>query len=380
MIDTVLNTFTQLPHYLASFVIVLTVIVFVHEFGHYLVARLCGVKIEVFSIGFGREIFGFNDRAGTRWKFSILPLGGYVKMFGDAGAASTADADKIEAMSAAERKVSFHFQALWKKALIVAAGPAANFLLTIAVFTFFIFTTGLTSTDPVVGSVMKDSAAAEAGLREGDRILSLDGKKMRRFDDITNAMMTSVGKPVTLEVQRQKQRFTLTLTPRMFEDKDVIGNPVSRPIIGITSQKIVFKDVGLTTALAEAVRRTYGLCVASLRVLGQMIAGERSAEELKGPIGIAKLSGDVTQQGESISETARTVLWFIALLSANLGLINLFPIPMLDGGHLAFYAIEGVRGRPMAERFQEFGYRMGVVFIVTLMAFTLFNDLRQLIF
>jgi regulator of sigma E protease len=375
-----LATLAELPHYLLSFVIVLTVIVFVHEFGHYVVARLCGVKIETFSIGFGRELFGFTDRAGTRWKFSLLPLGGYVKMFGDAGAASTADVDKIEAMNAAERKVSFHFQALWKKALIVAAGPMANFLLTIAVFTFFIFTTGLTSTEPVVGNVLKDSPAAEAGLQKGDRILTLDGREMRRFDDISSAMVTSVGAPVTLEVKRGDRVFSRVITPRVIEETDMLGNPVSRPIIGISSEQIVYQNVGLATALAEAVRRTYGLCVASLKVLGQMVTGERSVGELKGPVGIAKLSGDATQQGETLSETVRTVLWFIALLSANLGLINLFPIPMLDGGHLAFYAVEAVRGRPMAERFQEFGYRVGVVFIVTLMAFTLYNDLRQLFF
>jgi len=375
-----LATLAELPHYLLSFVVVLTVIVFVHEFGHYIVARLCGVKIETFSIGFGRELFGFNDRAGTRWKFSLWPLGGYVKMFGDAGAASTADVDKIEAMNEADRKVSFHFQALWKKALIVAAGPMANFLLTIAVFTFFIFTTGLASTKPVVGDVLKDSPAAEAGLQKGDLILTLDGKKMRRFDDISSAMATSLGEPVTLEVKREGSIFSLVITPRIFEEKDMLGNPVKRPIIGISSQKITYHEVGIGTALLEAIKRTYGLCVASLKVLGQMISGERSAEDLKGPLGIAKLSGEATQQGETLSETLRTVLWFIALLSANLGLINLFPIPLLDGGHLAFYAVEAVRGRPMAERFQEMGYRVGIVFIATLMVFTLFNDLRQLFF
>jgi regulator of sigma E protease len=301
-------------------------------------------------------------------------------MFGDAGAASTADVDKIEAMNEAERKVSFHFQALWKKALIVAAGPMANFLLTIAVFTFFIFTTGLASTKPVVGDVLKDSPAAEAGLQKGDLILTLDGKKMRRFDDISSVMATSLGEPVTLEVKREGSIFSLVITPRIFEEKDMLGNPVKRPIIGISSQKITYHEVGIGTALLEAIKRTYGLCVASLKVLGQMISGERSAEDLKGPLGIAKLSGEATQQGETLSETLRTVLWFIALLSANLGLINLFPIPLLDGGHLAFYAIEAVRGRPMAERFQEMGYRVGIVFIATLMVFTLFNDLRQLFF
>jgi regulator of sigma E protease len=375
-----LENLTELPHYLLSFVIVLTVIVFVHEFGHYFVARLCGVKIETFSIGFGREIFGFNDKTGTRWKFSILPLGGYVKMFGDAGAASTPDDEKIAHMSDSEKKVSFHHQSLLNKTLIVAAGPIANFILTITVFTFFIFTTGLMSTEPVVGGVLKGSPAAEAGLKKGDRVVMVDSDPITRFDQIANHMLTNVGNEVKLLVERKEKQFELTITPRIYDDKDALGNEAKRPLIGIRSQKITYENVGLGTAVWEASKRTYGLCVSSLKVIGQMIRGDRSADELKGPLGIAKLSGDVTQQGETLSETARTVLWFIALLSCNLGLVNLFPIPMLDGGHLAYYAVEAARGKPMAERFQEYGYRFGVAIIATLMAFTLFNDIKQLFF
>lgn len=375
-----LQQLIELPHYLLSFVLILTVIVFVHEFGHYIVARLCGVKIETFSIGFGREIFGFNDKAGTRWKFSLWPLGGYVKMFGDAGAASTPDDDKIEQMSEAEKKVSFHHQPLYKKALIVVAGPVANFILTISVFTIFIFTVGLMSTEPVVGGVLKESPASEAGIKRGDRVLRVDRKDISRFDEIANHMLTNVGEEVTLLIDRKGEQIEIHITPRVYEDKDALGNDAKRPLIGIRSQNITYQDVGIGTAVWEATKRTYGLCVSSLKVIGQMIRGDRSADELKGPVGIAKLSGDVTQQGESLSETARMVLWFIALLSCNLGLVNLFPVPMLDGGHLAYYAVEAVRGKPMAERFQEYGYRFGVVIIATLMAFTLFNDIKQLFF
>jgi len=375
-----LQNLAELPHYLLSFVVVLTVIVFVHEFGHYFVARLCGVKIEVFSIGFGRELLGFTDRTGTRWKIALWPLGGYVKMFGDAGAASTPDDEKLDHMSAAEKKISFHYQPLHKKAFIVAAGPIANFILTIAVFTFFIFTTGLMSTEPVVGGVLKGSPAAEAGMKKGDRVLMVDTDEITRFDQIANIMLTNIGNPVKLLVERKGKEFELTITPRIYDDKDALGNEAKRPLIGIRSEKITYENVGLGTAVLEAAKRTYGLCAASLRVMGQMIRGDRSVDELKGPVGIAKLSGDVTSQGETLSETVRMVLWFIALLSANLGLVNLFPIPMLDGGHLTYYAVEALRGKPMAERFQEYGYKFGVVVIATLMAFTLFNDIKQLFF
>ncbi|MBN8543041.1 MAG: RIP metalloprotease RseP [Alphaproteobacteria bacterium] len=375
-----LENLAELPHYLLSFVIVLSVIVFVHEFGHYLAARLCGVKVETFSIGFGREIFGFTDRAKTRWKVSVLPLGGYVKMFGDAGAASTPDIEKIEHMSDADKRISFHHQPLRNKAIIVAAGPIANFILTIAVFTFFIFTTGLMSTEPVVGGVLKNSPAAEAGLKKGDRIIQVDDKEISRFNDIADYMMTNLGDDVQVILLRNGTRIEKTITPRTFEEKDAVGNTIKRPLIGIRSQKITYQNVGIGTAVWEATKRTYGLCASSLKVMGQMISGDRSADELKGPVGIAKLSGDITQQGETLSETVRMTLWFIALLSANLGLVNLFPIPMLDGGHLAFYALEAVRGRPIAERFQEYGYRFGVAVIATLMAFTLFNDIKQLFF
>lgn len=374
-----LEWMTEAWHYAWSFIIIISVIVFVHEFGHYIVARWCGVKVDVFSIGFGREIWGYTaKKSGTRWKLSLLPFGGYVKMFGDAGAASTADADAIEAMSEADKKVSFHHKPLWAKALVVAAGPVFNFILTITVFTYFIFTVGIASTEPVVGSVLKDSAASEAGIKAGDRILSINGKEMKRFNDIPAYIITNTGTNITLLIKRGEQTITRELTPRIVEEKDMLGNSSKRPLIGLKSTQITRESVGITEAIWEATKSTYNMCASSLKVLGQMITGKRSVEELKGPVGIAKMSGQVTQSGESMSETLHMILWFIALLSANLGMVNLFPIPMLDGGHLMYYGVEALRGKPVAERYMEFGYRMGFVLLMTLMGFTLLNDLRQL--
>lgn len=374
-----LEWMTEAWHYAWSFIVIISVIVFVHEFGHYIVARWCGVKVEVFSIGFGREIWGYTaPKSGTRWKISLLPFGGYVKMFGDAGAASTADTDAIEAMSEADKEVSFHHKPLWAKALVVAAGPVANFILTIAVFTYFIFTVGIASTEPVVGSVLKNSAASEAGIKAGDRILSINGKEMKRFNDIPAYIITNTGTNITLLIERGGKTITRELTPRIVEEKDMLGNSSKRPLIGLKSTQITRESVGMTEAIWEAMKSTYNMCTSSLKVLGQMITGQRSVEELKGPVGIAKMSGQVTQSGESMSETLHMILWFIALLSANLGMVNLFPIPMLDGGHLMYYGVEALRGKPVAERYMEFGYRMGFVLLMTLMGFTLLNDLRQL--
>lgn len=366
-------------HYILSFTLILSVIVFVHEFGHYFIAKLCGVKIEVFSIGFGKEFFGFNDKSGTRWKFSMLPFGGYVKMFGDQGAASTPDNDSLDQMTEEEKAVSFHYKALWQKALVVFAGPAANFILTISIMTWFLYSTGIASTEPIIGEIMEGTPAQEAGLLAGDRIMKVDGKEVKVFGDIPHMIATNLGEPVLLDILRDGEEIQLSITPVSHEDEDALGNKISRPLIGFKSQKLTVQDLTFPQAVWSATERTYDLCAVSLKFLGQMITGKRSTDELKGPIGIAKLSGQVTQTGDTISETTRMILWFIAMLSANLGLINLFPIPMLDGGHLVYYAIEAGTGKPMAQKFQEFGFRIGFALIATLMAFTLYNDIKQII-
>jgi regulator of sigma E protease len=367
-------------HYTWSFALIISIIVFVHEYGHFLAARLCGVGVETFSIGFGREIIGRTDKRGTRWKIALFPLGGYVKMVGDASAASNPDMEALDAMTIEQRKRSLHHKPLWAKAIIVAAGPLANFILTILVFTYFIYTVGIASTEPVVGEIMKGTPAAEAGLKPGDRIVRIDDRRMQSFNDIPEALITNLYTPVEVEVQRGKKTMILSLTPIEFSEKDITGNPSKRPLIGIRSKQITRTDVTFPIALWLATEKTYDLCATNLRALGQMITGDRSARDLTGTLGIAKLSGDVTQQGETFRETVLTLMWFVAVLSAGIGLINLFPLPMLDGGHLTFYAIEALRGRPASEKFQEYSFRFGFAVIIALMAFTLFNDARRIFF
>ncbi|MDX2113292.1 MAG: RIP metalloprotease RseP [Alphaproteobacteria bacterium] len=364
----------NIGHTLLSFFIVISVIVFIHEFGHYIVAKWCGVKISAFSIGFGKEIYGWTDRSGTRWKLSLLPLGGYVKMYGDASEASTADMSALDNMTDEEKKLTFHHKPLSKKAAIVAAGPIANFLLTIAVFTYFIMTSGLPSIDPVVGKVMPASAAEEAGLKPGDRITQINDEKVKSFSDITYLISTNLGTPVTIHLQRGSSEKSVVLTPRITQEDDGLGNQIQRPLIGIRSADIKYEDVGPVTALAESIRRTYMICETTLHVIGQIITGQRGAHDLRGPVGIAQLSGQAAEKD------FHTLLWLIAMLSANLGLVNLLPIPLLDGGHLAYYAAEAVRGRPLAEKVQEWGFKIGFAILATLMAFTLFNDIKRLIF
>lgn len=375
-----MHLLVNLFHYVWSTALVLSVIVFVHEFGHFIVARLCGVKVETFSIGFGRELIGRTDRHGTRWKFSLIPLGGYVKMFGDSSAASTPDVEKINAMGDEDRKRSLHHQRLPKKAAIVAAGPIANFLLTIAIFTYFIYTVGINSTEPVIGEVVSGTPAAAAGLKADDRILTVDGKRMEVFTDIAETLITNLYKPVTLEVERGQEHLTLSITPAELEDTDLAGNVEKRPWIGIRSKLITRENVSFPKAVWYATDKTYTMCVTNLVGLRQIITGERSARNLTGTLGIAKLSGDVTRQGTTAFETLMTLLYFIAVLSAGIGMVNLFPLPILDGGHLLFYAIEALRGRPASERFMEYSFRLGFVLIIMLFAFSVFNDARKIFF
>lgn len=368
-----METLFHFLHALASFFIIVSVIVFSHEFGHYIVAKWCGVKITAFSLGFGKELYGWNDKSGTRWKICALPLGGYVKMYGDASAASTADVDAIEHMSEEDRRVTFHYKPLYQKAAVVVAGPLANFVLTIVIFTYFIMTIGLPSADPIVGEVMPESPAQHAGLQVGDRIVKINEDNVTSFNDIPYLIATNLGTPITLKVLRGDKELYIGLTPKEVEDDDGLGNKIKRPVIGIKSLEIKYQDVGLFNAMDEAVHRTYMICVATVKVIGQMVTGKRDVSALKGPVGIGQMAGQAT------GKDFHTALWLIAMLSANLGLVNLFPIPLLDGGHLAYYAAEALRGRPLAQKVQEYGFRLGFVLLITLMAFTLFNDLSNLL-
>lgn len=360
-------------HTFFSFIIVLSIIVFIHEYGHYIVAKLSGVKISAFSIGFGKELFGWNDKSGTRWKISLLPLGGYVKMFGDSSAASTPDSNLLETMTPQEREQAFHYKPLYKKMLIVAAGPVANFLLTIFIFIYFIISNGLPSIDPIIGKITPDSPALAAGLQVGDRITMIDDNKVSSFNDISYLLSTNLGTPVKLIIERDKKNLNFTITPKLTEMDDGLGNKMERPLIGVGSGDIKYENVGLISAVGESIRRTYMICESTLKVMGQMITGKRSAKDLKGPVGIAQLSG------QAASKDTHTVLWLIAIISANLGLMNLLPIPVLDGGHLVYYSVEALQGRPLAQKMQDYGFRIGFALLAMLMAFTLFNDLRKLV-
>ncbi len=355
----------------ASFIVVISVLVFVHEFGHYIIAKWAGVKIEVFSIGFGQEIRGWTDKSGTRWKIGALPLGGYVKMYGDASEAST-PLSAIDALPEDEKKKTFYHKSLPKKAAIVVAGPLANFLLTIFIFTIFITLDGLPSTEPIVGEIVKGSAAEAAGLLPDDRILAVDNQTVETFNDIPRIILTNLGTPVTLKLQRTGQELRVTLTPKMVTDKDQLGNPYTHPLIGISSKKIKIEEVGLLRAIGESILRTYHFCTVNLEAIWQIATGHRSfSGSITGPIGMARMSGQAAEKGPA------TLFIFMANISASLGLVNLFPILPLDGGHLFYYALEAVRGRPLARNFQEYGFRIGTALIVILMASAILSDIHK---
>lgn len=354
-----------------AFLLVLTVLVFVHEMGHYLVARRNGVRIEVFSIGFGPEVFGFHDRAGTRWKFSAIPLGGYVKMFGDADPAST-PGDGLAAMSEAEKAVSFHHKPVGARAAIVAAGPIANFVFTVVVLALLFMTAGQPFTPADVGGVQPGSAAERAGLQPGDVVREIDGTHIARFEEIRAIVTMNPEHPLEMVIERDGRPLTVTVTPDATEVSDRFGNTHRIGLLGITragTDHVVHDPV---SAVWHAGREMVGMVSGTLTALGQIVEGSRGAEELGGPLRIAQMSGEVAQT------SVYALVWFMAFLSVNLGLINLFPVPLLDGGHLLFYAIEGVRGKPLGARAQEYGFRIGLALVLTLMVFATWNDLVQL--
>ena len=358
-------------NYLVPFLVVLTLLVFVHELGHYWVARRSGVRVDVFSIGFGPELFGWNDRAGTRWKFSAIPLGGYVKFFGDADAASMPGAELPE-MSEAEKVVSFHHKLLGQRAAIVAAGPIANFLFAIVLYAGLFSFVGQPFTPPEVGGVVANSAAERADIRAGDRIVRINGEQIERFEDIQRIVQLGLDQPLSVTVRRGGREVSLTATPVVALEADRLGNQVRVARLGIRGGGMEFVRHGPVEAGWRAISETYTQSVATLKALGQIIVGRRSSDELGGPLRIAQMSGEVAQGGVSY------LLAFMAILSINLGLINLFPVPLLDGGHLLFYTFEALRGRPLGQRAQEYGFRVGMVLVFSLMIFATWNDLVHL--
>jgi regulator of sigma E protease len=356
-------------HYVGWFLAILTVLVFVHEFGHYLIARWNGVRVEVFSIGFGPELFGHRDRAGTRWKFSAIPLGGYVRMLGDGDIAS---AVPVARLAPSELEFAFSSKRLGQRAAIVAAGPAANFLFAAIVLAVLFMTFGQPFTPPVVGQVQPGSAAAQGGIHPGDTIVGIDGRRIDRFEDVQQAVRLDPGKPMTIVIRRGGSEVTVHVTPKRTELTDRFGDRFVVGLLGVTHSGVDYVRLGPGAALVEAAGETWGLSVATMKGLWQIVIGVRSTDELGGPLRIAQMSGEVAQQGPV------AVLWLLAALSINLGLINLFPVPVLDGGHLLFYAAEALRGKPLGPRAQEYGFRIGLALVLTLMVFATRNDLVHL--
>jgi regulator of sigma E protease len=451
-----------LLNWVIPFLVILTILVFVHEMGHYTVARMNGVRVETFSIGFGREIFGWNDRAGTRWKFSLIPLGGYVKMYGDANAAS-AGGDDLDKMTPAQRKVSFHHKSVWARAAIVFAGPFINYVFAIVVLVGLFMIHGQPFTPPKIGVVAPDGRAAAAGLKPGDRIVSIDGQSVERFEEaiqlirlnpeikvvvrverdgrmidipvtpsrdivtdsqnnqhevgrigitpfsaavvdqvqpksaaaavgmrkgdriisvartpvrsfeeMAEVIRANPGKTVALGVIRDGRRITLRPTLASIEIKLRGGETKTIGRLGITRKRVEYVQHGLFGAAWQAIRETISMTRATVTAIGQMVEGKRSTKDLGGPIKIAEISGQMAQLG------IREYIWFMAILSLHLCLINLLPVPMLDGGHLVFYAYEVIAGKPMGERAQEYGFRIGLALVLTLMLFVTWNDIVHL--
>ncbi|MGA7786887.1 MAG: RIP metalloprotease RseP [Xanthobacteraceae bacterium] len=362
--------------YLVPFLFVLSLVVFFHELGHFLVARLCGVKILVFSIGFGPEIVGFNDRHGTRWKIAAIPLGGYVKFFGDENAGSVPDAPRLEAMDERERPQSFFFQPVLKRAAIVVAGPMANFVLAIAIFSMIFMLYGKQTMSARVDSVQPNSPAASAGFKPGDLVVAIDGRTIDSFEDMQRIVSESAGDTLQIKVDRDGAPVLLSATPALKEIKDNFGNAQRIGILGITrsmaAADLKINPVSPPRAVLMGAQETWFVIDRTMTYIGGVVVGREAADQLGGPIRIAQISGEVA----SIGFVA--LIHLAAVLSVSIGLLNLFPIPLLDGGHLLFYSIEAVRGRPLSERAQEFGFRIGLAIVVMLMIFATFNDIVHL--
>lgn len=367
---------TGLLGYLVPFLFVLTLVVFVHELGHFLVARWCGVKVLTFSVGFGPELAGFNDRHNTRWKISAIPLGGYVKFFGDESEASTPSSDKLATMSEEDRKVSFHHKSVAQRAAIVAAGPIANFLLAIVIFAALFTLVGKPSTTARVDAIQAGSAAAAAGFQVGDIVRRIDGREIETFSDMQRAIGTRAGETLTIDVDRAGVSVTLRATPDLREIKDNFGNVHRIGILGISRnnapEESSLQRVDPATATWLGVKETWFVIDRTLSYIGGVFTGREAADQVGGPIRIAQISGQVATVGLS------ALIHLAAVLSVSIGLLNLFPVPLLDGGHLLFYAVEAVRGRPLSERAQEMGFRVGLALVLMLMIFATYNDILHL--
>ncbi len=374
MMDAVWNTIGWIPLGLPAFLFVITVVVFFHELGHFSMARAFGVRVETFSLGFGRELIGRTDRHGTRWKIGWLPIGGYVKFFGDADASSRPDREAGTGMSAAERAQSLPFKPLYQRALVVAAGPVANFILAIIVFTLMFMSFGRVVVPPVIGAVVPGSAAQAAGIQAGDVVRAIDGRPINDFGQLPEIITVSAGQDLAITLARGSREFTVHATPRITRRKDPLGDLSSTPTLGVqssTNVKPTLVRYGPIGAFGQACGQTWSIVASSLGAMKQMVLGRTDTSQMMGTLGMARVSRKVAEQG------IFPLISLIAVISVSLGLVNLFPIPVLDGGHLLYYGCEAVLGHPLGERAQEVGFRFGLALVLGLMIFSVWNDLAH---
>ena len=362
-------------YYVVPFVVVLGILVFVHELGHFAVARMCGVKVDVFSIGFGKELWGRRDRQGTYWKIAAVPLGGYCQFLGDDDASSAGDG-KASELSEEEKKFTFQYQSPAKKLVIALAGPMSNYLFAILIFVGIFFFLGKINFPPVVGEVFENSAAAKAGIVANDRILTINGNKIDSFDDIRKEVDLTVGNEVVVELLRDGREIRLQFPLTEMEVPEANGEMTKRPMLGVKSVNVIELDhekLSLPQSLKEAFLEAWNVTEATLRGVGQMVTGKRSGEEIGGIIRIAEMSGDISKQNGILD-----LVVFMALLSINLGLINLFPIPVLDGGHIVIYLAEIAVGKEINTQIKDALFKVGFSLIIALMIFATWNDFVRL--
>ncbi len=380
MSEFFLHSFNTLSHllmgYAIPFLFVLTIVVFFHELGHFLVARWAGVKVLTFSLGFGPELVGFNDRHGTRWKISAVPLGGYVKFFGDETEASTPSSVLLAGMTEEERAGSFHHKKVGPRAAIVAAGPIANFVLAILIFAGMFTFFGKPSTSARVDKIEVGSAAAAAGFQVGDVVTAINGETIESFSDMQRIVGINAGDPLAFTVKRGDSTVQLQGTPELKEVKDPFGNVHRMGVLGITRATspgdVTTERVNPATAVWLGVKETWFVIERTLAYIGGVFTGREAADQVGGPLRIAQISGQVATIGLA------ALIQLAAMLSISIGLLNLFPVPLLDGGHLLFYAFEAVRGRPLSDRAQEMGFRIGLGLVLMLMVFATYNDILHL--
>ncbi|MGD0192755.1 MAG: RIP metalloprotease RseP [Rhizomicrobium sp.] len=371
MLNVAQGAVIWLVHYVVPFLLLITPVVFFHELGHFLVARAFGVRVETFSIGFGPAIVSWHDRKKTLWKISWIPLGGYVKFFGDLNAASMPDQEQLEKIDARDRAEAFPFKPVYQRALIVAAGPFANFILAIAIFTAFLLTFGTDVAVPVVNSVVHQSAAEAAGIHKGDVILSVAGQPIEHFDDIRTIVWDRAGQSLPIDVRRGKELLHLHITPRSENVKEM-GIPQKVGRLGISAPQFTHISYGPISAVTEACRRTWSVVTTTFDFVFRRYTFQLSTDQLRGPIGVAQVSAQVA----SVSYLALVQL--AALISISLGVVNLFPIPVLDGGHLLYYGCEALMGRPLGARAQDVGFRLGLAFMLGFFLFVTWNDVARL--